>query len=284
MTRFILLFFVFLICSPLVVEKVFAEDIVTYRVSATSTLEWDLEVNGVPFVRHRPTGFGLSMYSGSINRIVSNGVNVVSFLKTDKIHATDPKSGNIKLEIDYIFDYQGQPSYGRTIPLLLHTGFSETNLFFIVDSSTKRLSSKSHQLSTSDRPDRWMLLGTIVLYVFFVNLYGFIMVANDRQYSKNQKVRIPSGRFVGNALLGGGIGILLGVTIKRHDMDKKFPLVVIPVVIIMQITLIVLACTPVGSRVLKRVTPRQPALHVPVTFDKATDFLKSLRKTDPVNL
>lgn len=281
MNRLYVLFIVSYICAPFVVGESRAEDIVSYRVHATSNSEWNLLVNGVTIVRHRPSGFGLSIYSGSINRIVSNGMNTVSILKNDKILSTDMKSGNLEFEIDYIFDYEGKPNYARTLPLLRYSGHSETNLLFSVDSTAKRLSLRSRRLSASERSACLMLLGGIVLYVFFVNLYGFIMVVNDKKYAKNQQVRIPTARFIANVILGGGIGVLLGVGFKRHDMDRKILFVLIPTLMIIQVVLIVFAFSPRGKHVIKTVAPWKPALHLPTVLKESSGFLQSLKRKDP---
>lgn len=283
MNRFYVLILVSYICASCVIGASRAEDIVSYRVHATSNSEWNLLVNGVTIVRHRPTGFGLSIYSGSINRIVSNGVNTASILKNDKILPTDAKSGNIEFAIDYIFDYEGMPNYTRTLPLLRYSGYSETNLLFTVDSTAKRLSLRTHRLSASERSACLMLLGGIVLYVFFVNLYGFIMVVNDKKYAKTQQARIPIARFIANVILGGGIGVLLGVGFKRHDMDRKFAFVIIPALMIIQVLLIVLAFSPRGKHVIKTVAPWKPALHLPTVLKESPGFLQSLKRKDPSN-
>ena len=278
--RLCALFLVLFFCSSFIVEKCFAEDIVSYRVKTTSSEDWNLAVNGITFVRHRPTGFGLCMYSGSLNRVVSNGVNVISFLRNDNTVAIDAKNDSIELAIDYISDYGGEPTYEQSVPLLRCGGFCESNLLFTVDRAVKRLSRERRRLSASGTSAGWLWVVAAVLYVFFVNLYGFIMIVNDKKYSKTQQIRIPTARFFGNILLGGGVGVVLGVFIKRHDMDRKFLFVLIPALMLIQAALVMFAFSPGGKKLIREVAPWKPALRVP-SFNKASDFLNSMRKNDP---
>lgn len=276
----VFLFFVSCMLMVYATGNCFAEDIISYRVKTTSGEDWNLAVNGVTFIRHRPTGFGLSMYSGSLNRAVSNGVNIISFLKNDNTTAMDAKNDSIELAIDYISDYEGEHTYDLSVPLLRCDGFCESNLTFTVDRSVKRVSRRESHLSATERYTGYVIFIGIVLYVFFVNLYGFIMVVNDKKYSKTQQVRIPSARFFWNIFLGGGVGVVLGVILKRHDMDRRFLFVLIPVLMIIQVAVIMFAFSPGGKKMIRNIAPWKPAIHVP-SFNKASGFLNSMKKTDP---
>ncbi len=259
-----------------------AEDFVAYRVSTSCIIDWDIAVNGTTIVRHRPTGFGRCVYSGSVNRAVTNGWNTVSLLQVSSEAHTPKAEACISLDIDYIHNYTGQADFDTVVSVLKYRGSNPTNLLFNIDGNISKIvdgfihNSKTDALTESG----YFYIG-LALYFMFVNIYGFIMVSNDRQAAKKRQARIPSARFVANAIFGGGLGTLLSVIIRKHDMDKTISIVVIPAVIIVQFGLLAFALSPTGRQFINRNSPRIPAIHGSRAFDKSSNFLRSLKRTDP---
>lgn len=259
-----------------------AGNLVGYRIGTSCSEDWDIAVNGVTIVRHRPTGFGKCLYSGSVNRAVTNGWNTISLLKIQNdYHVPEPESC-ITLDIDYIYNYTGQRDFDKVISILKYRGSSTTNLLFNIDGNISKIIDEStHNAERGTLTQSGYFYIALGLYFMFVNVYGFIMVANDRQAIKKRLPRIPSARFVGNAIFGGGLGILLSVIIRKHDMDKTISIVVIPAVIILQFGLLAFALSPVGRQFIDRNCPRMPAMHSNRAFEKSSKFFKSLKRTDP---
>lgn len=75
----------------------------------------------------------------------------------------------------------------------------------------------------------------LVLYVIFINLLGFILMALDKSFAIKHKRRIPEKNLIIAALAGGAAGIFLGMRFCRHKTRHlKFSLGV-PVIIILQL-------------------------------------------------
>lgn len=73
------------------------------------------------------------------------------------------------------------------------------------------------------------------VYIFTINLMGFILMAMDKNLAKNNKLRIPENTLFLISLLLGSIGILLGMYIFRHKTKKKGFVYGIPSILLMQL-------------------------------------------------
>ncbi len=73
------------------------------------------------------------------------------------------------------------------------------------------------------------------VYIFTINLMGFILMAMDKNLAKNNKLRIPENALFLISLLLGSIGILLGMYIFRHKTKKKGFVYGIPSILLMQL-------------------------------------------------
>lgn len=262
----------------LVMGNTRAENIVSYRVSTSCVYDWDIVVNGVTVVRHRPTGFGMSLYSGSLNRVVTNGVNTVSFLSYEKPDDTAEKASDLSLEVDFVVDYKGQQEYGRLVSLLRYQGSPNANLSFTIDRAFRRIESGRISSDNSDGARGWVYVLGGIAYVFFANLFGFFMVVNDKQHVRDHLPRIPQSRFVGNALLGGGVGLLIGVVVTRHRLNRQLTCVLIPALIFFQFVLGVIVLTPLGGNFTGVFSRNKPGLTRPlIFFNEKAEFLDALR-------
>lgn len=79
----------------------------------------------------------------------------------------------------------------------------------------------------------------IIGYVLFINAVGFLSMYIDKQKAKKNKWRIKEGTLMTIALLGGGIGGMIGMYKFRHKTKKLKFTVGFPTIIITEIVLIV---------------------------------------------
>ena len=81
----------------------------------------------------------------------------------------------------------------------------------------------------------------ILIYLAVINVVTFFMYGVDKWKAKKSKWRIREAALLGLAVLGGSIGAWLGMKVWRHKtMHKKFKYG-IPLIIVAQIVLIILA-------------------------------------------
>lgn len=76
-------------------------------------------------------------------------------------------------------------------------------------------------------------------YFVFMSFLGFILMAVDKHRAKNGAWRIPERTLIGVALIGGGIGSMLGMYILRHKTKHLKFRVVLPLSAILTIVLMV---------------------------------------------
>ncbi len=88
----------------------------------------------------------------------------------------------------------------------------------------------------------------VIGYIFLINLIGFIAMYIDKKRAKRNEWRIKEGTLISIALLGGGIGGIIGMYKFRHKTKKLKFTVGIPTIIIAQIVIIIycLIANPLG--------------------------------------
>ena len=80
----------------------------------------------------------------------------------------------------------------------------------------------------------------ILLYLFIINAIGFLYMLADKHRARKKQWRIPEGRLMLTALMGGSLGIMLGMYLARHKTKHpKFALGV-PVIFALQVVVLVL--------------------------------------------
>ncbi len=79
----------------------------------------------------------------------------------------------------------------------------------------------------------------IVGYVLVINLIGFIAMYIDKRRAKRNEWRIKEGTLLSIALLGGGIGGMIGMYKFRHKTKKLKFTVGFPTIILTQIFVII---------------------------------------------
>ena len=79
----------------------------------------------------------------------------------------------------------------------------------------------------------------IILYLLVVNIIGFLMMGIDKWKAKNNAWRIPENSLFSIAVLGGGIGAIIGMYTFRHKTQKLKFTVGMPAIVILEIILLI---------------------------------------------
>ncbi|SCZ03756.1 DUF1294 domain-containing protein [Alkaliphilus peptidifermentans] len=82
-------------------------------------------------------------------------------------------------------------------------------------------------------------LGYIVTFYFFIvciiNIGAFILMAIDKRNAKKEGQRIPEIVLLTIALIGGGVGVLLGMVFFHHKISKRKFYIGIPLLYILNV-------------------------------------------------
>lgn len=76
---------------------------------------------------------------------------------------------------------------------------------------------------------------TFIIYLVFINLVGFFIMAIDKTRAIKHKWRISEKNLISISIVGGSIGILCGVHILRHKTKHKKFTVLVPSILALQI-------------------------------------------------
>ena len=82
-------------------------------------------------------------------------------------------------------------------------------------------------------------LKNLIIYFLIINLIGFLAMGIDKLKAKKDWWRIPEGTLLMIAILGGGIGSILGMYTFRHKTKKMKFTVGMPTILISEIALII---------------------------------------------
>lgn len=72
-------------------------------------------------------------------------------------------------------------------------------------------------------------------YFILINIFSFALFGIDKHKAKHRQWRIPESMLLGTALVGGGLGALLGMQCFRHKTKHVKFLIVIPLCLIFHI-------------------------------------------------
>lgn len=78
----------------------------------------------------------------------------------------------------------------------------------------------------------------MLIYYFIINIIAFLLYGMDKWKAKLGAWRIPEKTLLGVALLGGGLGALLGMQLFRHKTRHLSFRVLIPLFLILHIIII----------------------------------------------
>ena len=255
-----------------------SENLISYRVNTNSGSDWDMLVNDVTVVRYRPTGFGRCIYSGNINKAVTNGVNQVSLKRVGTSLAQQVPAGSFSIEINVLPDYRGQSEVSNMETILKYSGSETTNLFFNVTGEISTLKGASVGVS-SKSSSLWPLsLFAGVVYFLFINVFGLEMVFKDRQNVKLRLPRIPTSSFIKNSILGGSLGLLIGMFFKRYNVDKMLRIWIFLILLTQSLSLAFLL-SPSGKKAIKDFDLRNPVAFLTGCSDRAMELLHSADRT-----
>lgn len=79
----------------------------------------------------------------------------------------------------------------------------------------------------------------IIGYILIINLVGFVAMYIDKKKAQRNEWRIKEGTLLSIALLGGGIGGMIGMYKFRHKTKKLKFTIGFPTIIITQIVVII---------------------------------------------
>ena len=82
-----------------------------------------------------------------------------------------------------------------------------------------------------DRPWLWVLMG----YLLLINLIAFFTFGADKRRAKKDRWRVPEKTLFLLALLGGGLGALLGMHACHHKTKHWYFRVFIPLILLAEI-------------------------------------------------
>lgn len=90
----------------------------------------------------------------------------------------------------------------------------------------------------------------ILLYLLILNIIGFMLMGIDKHKARKQAWRIPESTLFSVAIIGGGIGSLLGMYTFRHKTQHKSFVIGMPIIIAVHIliTIIFVFFTPYTIR------------------------------------
>lgn len=78
----------------------------------------------------------------------------------------------------------------------------------------------------------------LALYLIAINVTAFAMMGIDKSRAKRHEWRIPEARLFMSALLGGGLGAVLGMYFFRHKTKHWYFVVGMPLIMILNFAII----------------------------------------------
>ena len=83
------------------------------------------------------------------------------------------------------------------------------------------------------------LLQIVIIYLVIINLSGFFIMGIDKHKAKMGNRRIPENTLFMFAILGGGIGTILGMYVFHHKTKKKLFTIGMPLILIFEILIFI---------------------------------------------
>lgn len=85
-----------------------------------------------------------------------------------------------------------------------------------------------------------MNIDSVIGYLAIINIVTFCLYGMDKSAAVKDKRRIPNRVLLALAAVGGSIGAWAGMYTFRHKTQKWYYTITVPVLLLLQITLIVL--------------------------------------------
>ena len=97
-------------------------------------------------------------------------------------------------------------------------------------------------------------MNTISVFIFYfalVNFLGFYAMYSDKMRAKKRAYRIPESTFFAIAIIGGGIGCIIGMYLFRHKTKHLMFVLGLPLILILQIVgIFLLQFAPIEIKLL----------------------------------
>ena len=88
-----------------------------------------------------------------------------------------------------------------------------------------------------------MLLKVVVIYLVVLNVVTFVSYGIDKFKAKHNRWRISEATLLLLAIVGGGLGALLGMKAFRHKTQKPKFTITIPLVLALQLAVLLYLAT-----------------------------------------
>lgn len=75
------------------------------------------------------------------------------------------------------------------------------------------------------------------MYVLIINIIGFLMMYLDKQKAIHHRYRIKEATLFLIAIIGGGLGSLLGMYVFHHKTKKWYFMIGIPLILVIEIAI-----------------------------------------------
>lgn len=80
-----------------------------------------------------------------------------------------------------------------------------------------------------------IMKNTLLLYLVFINILGFLVYGVDKFKARRNMWRIPEWQLLMVALVGGSIGAFLGMRVFHHKTKKPKFYIGVPVIFVLQV-------------------------------------------------
>ena len=77
-----------------------------------------------------------------------------------------------------------------------------------------------------------------LIYLLLINIFSFILALTDKSRAKNKKWRISENALLFSAIIGGGVGLLLGLLLSNHKTRRKKFMIGVPVIIVLHFVVV----------------------------------------------
>ena len=74
-----------------------------------------------------------------------------------------------------------------------------------------------------------------LIYILLINVISFILSLTDKHRAINKKWRISENTLLFTAVIGGGVGLLLGLLLSNHKTRRKKFMIGIPIIIVLHL-------------------------------------------------
>ena len=82
-------------------------------------------------------------------------------------------------------------------------------------------------------------MNIIIIYLFIINISGFIAMGIDKHKARMGNRRIPENTLFMFTILGGGIGTIAGMYVFHHKTKKKLFTIGMPLILILEILIFI---------------------------------------------